>query len=365
MVVLFRVDASLEIGTGHVMRCLTLAEALLKKGIKSEFICVIHKGNLIKTIESRGFNVYQLSINQDWIPLESQNNYEKWLSSDWETDAQRTVEIASKIFSLEWIIVDHYAIDERWEKKLRSSCSRIMVIDDLANRPHECDFLLDQNFDRKLEDYAGLVSGNCKVLVGSEFALLRPEFAILRHYSEGQRKINTSKRLLITLGGIDIKNLTYQILEALKLSQLPITFNISVVMGSNAPSIQRVKKLASTMRWNTEVLVEEKKIGKLMAESNLAIGAAGTTAWERCCLGLPSIIVVSAENQRRSAEALTNAGAALLLESESLTNDLPKLIDLILLGDKLKQMRQVNLLITDGNGTNKVVEILTLSHECQ
>ena len=102
-----------------------------------------------------------------------------------------------------------------------------------------------------------------------------------------------------------------------------------------------------------------------MAESNLAIGAAGTTAWERCCLGLPSIIVVSAENQRRSAEALTNAGAALLLESESLANDLPKLIDLILLGDKLKQMRQVNLLITDGNGTNKVVEILTLSHECQ
>lgn len=367
MDVLVRADASIDIGTGHVIRCLALAEALRANGATCGFICRRHEGNLIDQIQRQGFEVHGLSIPKEGIGEDSGNGfevrYDKRLGADWASDARQTREILGCDVTVDWMIVDHYALDARWERELRPSCRRLMVIDDLADRPHECDLLLDQNLGRLSADYADLVSGSCRVLAGPQFALLRPEFAALRRPSTERRETPSFKRLLVSLGGVDKINATGQVLEALKQCPLPSGFRVTVVMGAHAPSLQEVRRLAATMPWKTEVRVDIKDIGNVMAESDLAIGAAGTTAWERCCLGLPTLAIVLADNQRRGAEALAACGAAFILDLDFLASELPEKLALLLSGNNLKQMQRACLALTDGNGINEVVDLLMRSHD--
>lgn len=245
MNVVFRTDASVEIGTGHVMRCLTLADALRAGGAKCRFICREHPGNLLEQIRLRGYPVEGLPVDVDEIAFVgladvTESNHSKWLGSDWSTDAAQTKVVAGET-AVDWLIIDHYAIDLRWEQVLRSSCGHLMVIDDLADRPHDCDLLVDQNLGRNVSDYCRLVPDDCIVLAGPRYALLRPEFAALRGYSLDRRVSPKLEHLLITMGGVDHADATGKILKALMGCQFPKNFYITVVMGTHAPWLERVK----------------------------------------------------------------------------------------------------------------------------
>ncbi|MGV6809871.1 MAG: UDP-2,4-diacetamido-2,4,6-trideoxy-beta-L-altropyranose hydrolase [bacterium] len=309
MLVIFRVDASIQIGSGHVMRCLTLADALKNEGVNCTFICREHSGNMLALIQSKEHGVVALPIKEADTSLSSQHprqEYLSWLGAAPNEDAEQTIAAIQSLAvdKPAWLIVDHYALDRDWEKQLRPHCQKIMVIDDLADRKHDCDLLLDQTFGRDERDYQTLVPEHCTILTGSYYALLRPEFAQWRAYSLQRRQQPQLKQLLITLGGVDKDNVTRQVLTALANSQLPNDCHITIVMGEHAPWLESIKAQAQQLPWSTEVKVNVTHMAELMANSDLCIGAAGNTTWERCCLGLPTIMLVLAENQRKIADEL-------------------------------------------------------------
>jgi len=368
MNVVVRTDASIDIGTGHAMRCLTLADALREQGAKCFFVCREHPGNLLKYIRRRGFEACSLPVARgceagDRTSAETYPAHAAWLGTDWENDAQQTRDMLGNS-AIDWLIVDHYALEERWERKLRPACSRLMVIDDLADRPHDCDLLLDQNLGREPADYATLVPDNSKILAGPKYALLRPGFAALRQHSLDRRATPHLKRLLITMGGSDKDNATGKVLDALKLCSLPSDCHITIVMGANAPSLDLVRAVAEKMPWITEVKVDVNDMARLMADSDLAIGAAGTTALERCCLGLPSLTTVLADNQRDGAAALESSGSVVLLGgADFIARDLPRKLESLLESNKLSAMQCACQVVADGEGTARVVNDLMSLHD--
>lgn len=360
MQVAFRTDASLDIGTGHVMRCLTLADALRASGAHCHFICREHPGNLLEQIRQHGFSVHGLPAgSEDALPNDltdvARSNHAAWLGSYWENDAAQTRASGGKM-EVDWLVVDHYALDERWERAMRPICHKLMVIDDLADRLHNCDLLLDQNLGRKVLDYAHLVPNDCTVIAGPNYAMLRPEFAALRDYSLRRRATSQLKHLLITMGGVDKADATGQILDALNDCPLPEDSRITVVMGSHAPWLERVQLLADRMSRPTEVKVNVSDMARLMADSDLAIGAAGSTSWERSCLGLPSLIGVIADNQRAIAEALHLIGAARVFNIKAGKQAIHELIGAIYSDfSTLARMSISAAGITDGCGTSRAV----------
>lgn len=368
MYVVFRVDASLEIGSGHVMRCLTLADALRQRGATCVFVSRSHPGHLNAVIHQRGFDVLALPVdsNSGSPAVASPHSapiHADWLGSDWLTDAAQTLEAIGGV-TADWLVVDHYALDRRWEQRLRERCRRIMVIDDLADRVHDCDLLLDQNLGREVYDYDSLVPDQCIRLIGPQYALLRPEFAKLRDYSLRRRQRSKLRQVLVTMGGVDQANVTGATLEALRSCQLPADSRITVVLGSQAPWRAEVERLASSMPWLTDVAVAVDDMAWRMAESDLVIGAAGSTAWERCCLGVPTLMVVLADNQREAAAHLEELGAAKVIDcrrqyAEALRSAVKRAID-----DPtwLAAMSTQALSVTDGSGASKVVERLVHYH---
>jgi len=339
------------------MRSLTLASALREQGVQCRFICREHDGNLIGEIRRQGFIVHALPLAVTAGEHDETSPHATWLSTDWATDAEQTLTALSGAI-VDWLIVDHYALDARWEKQLRAACRHLMVIDDLADRCHDCDVLLDQNLNRRAADYAALVSRDCTVLVGPKYALLRPEFAALRDYSLARRENPRLEHLLVSMGGVDKRNVTGRVLDALNDCALPAACRITVVMGAQAPWIAEIRAQAAGMR-STEVLVGVRNMAQLMADSDLAIGAAGTSAWERCCLGLPTLIIVLAVNQSAGAQALNKSGAALLLEDrEQLAIELQVGIRTLMQPKGLQRMQEACRLVTDGMGAMRAVEII-------
>ena len=366
MKIAFRTDASLQMGSGHVMRCLTLADALKAQGAQCHFISREHSGNLLEIIPQRGHGVTglptalpQLSNIADAIPKLA---HAAWLGCDWQTDAQQTCAILSTL-QPNWLVVDHYALDQRWEVAVQPHYQKLMVIDDLADRTHYCDLLLDQNLGRQPQDYVNLVPTTCQVFTGPYYALLRPEFAALREYSLKRRTNSEHKQirqLLITMGGVDMPNATGKVLQALKTIPLPADCHITVVMGSTAPWLAQVRELAEKMPWPTSVLVNINDMAQRMADSDLAIGAAGSTSWERCCLGLPTLMVVLADNQKEVAVHLEKTGSANYLV---INNQLPQQIQDCLQhflnkSDRLSQMSIKSSKITNGQGVEHVVALI-------
>lgn len=324
--VVFRADASLQIGTGHVMRCLTLADALRQKGAQCTFVCRPNVGHLLGLVAQRGHKALALGEQQQNFNGPADPAHAAWLGTSWADDAEQTMH-ALLGQTVDWLVVDHYALDARWEEALRTQAKRIMVIDDLADRSHACDLLLDQTFGRLAADYRPLVPDGCQLLCGSKYALLRPEFAALREYSLKRRAQPVLKELLINMGGVDKDNITGAVLRALQSRSLPEDCRLTVVMGQTAPWLKNVQDLAFSMQRPVRVLVGVDNMAQLMADSDLAIGAAGATSWERCCLGLPSIMLVVADNQLQVAKGLEEAGAALLcLSDQGLSKQLAVLL---------------------------------------
>ncbi len=314
MQVVFRVDASLEAGAGHVMRCLTLANALRAENVICRFICRVLPGNLIAMINQRGYEVLSLPpiATKPMHPAEK-GPYAGWLGVSWREDANQSLAAMATFEMPEWVVVDNYALDEQWERAVRAGCRRVFVIDDLANRRHDADILLDQTYGRERTDYLGLVDPECKLRCGVEYVLLRPEFDEWRSRSRCRRVTPKLMRILVSLGGVDFTNLSRRILLALDQCDLPSDVQICVVLGESSPWIADIQQLAKQARINIEIQVAVSNMAELLSGCDLAIGAAGSSAWERCCLGVPTLMLVLADNQSEIATKLSNEGVAMIL----------------------------------------------------
>ncbi len=366
MKVVFRADASLQIGSGHIMRCLTLADELRAEGAECHFICREHPGHLVEFIRSKGFTTHSLPMEDELskgeeVFLQPAPIHARWLGATQQQDAEACEYLLIGLRP-DWIIIDHYALDISWEKRIQSYCQKVMVIDDLADRHHICDTLLDQNLGRLTSDYSSYISSTCTLLVGPDYALLRPEFSELREFSLSYRKQPKLKSLLITMGGVDEHNATGEVLEALKIIELPSDIVITVVMGAAAPWLADVQRAAKHMPFSTKVVVNVSDMAQRMAVSDLAIGAAGSTSWERCCLGLPTLMAVLADNQIEIGNALHARGAAILVgrpKTSDFVGNIVRTISAVIDSPEiLKAISSASANITDGSGCKSVVSQL-------
>ena len=296
--VFFRTDSSLLIGTGHVMRCLTLANELQEQGCEVRFICRNHPGNLNDLIRNKGFQVFELpqpteafeETNTESLP---RAEYAKWLGVSWQRDAAETISLLGDQ-KPDWLIVDHYALDKSWETALRPKAEKIMVIDDLADREHDCDLLLDQNYfiDGK-NRYDKLTKPTCVKMLGPEYALLRNEFAETR--KKLKHPANEVKRIFVFFGGTDPDDMTSKALIALSQPDL-LFLEVDVVIGKTNPNLNKVIDLVND-RPKTTLHIQVENMAELMSKSDMALGAGGANTWERLCLKIPSLVVTIAQNQ--------------------------------------------------------------------
>ncbi|MES2854445.1 MAG: UDP-2,4-diacetamido-2,4,6-trideoxy-beta-L-altropyranose hydrolase [Bdellovibrionota bacterium] len=311
--VVFRVDVQPVIGSGHLIRCLTLASALKETGAHCIFICSLLPDKFAGQILNAGF---ELRLIPAVLEPFQKDAIGPDLREAWIADSESTIsEIHNAILNatiptekIDWLIVDHYSIDARWERKLRSHVGHIFVIDDLVDRSHDCDILLDQNFiSGSMQSHTDPALQNTMQLLGPRFALLREEFREAKKLSSRPRE--TLLKALIFFGASDLTNETEKVLKAFSddaFSELQLT----VVFGEMNT---RSESLASMYghRKNWRFMKTSAEMAKLMAEADFSIGAGGTTAWERCFLNLPTIITQVAENQRQLSLSLAAQGAAL------------------------------------------------------
>jgi len=355
MNVAIRTDASQQIGTGHFMRCLTLADALKQSGVQIRFICRDLPAHLQAMLVARDMQLALLDAPAD-SALSGDLPHSHWLQTSQADDAEATLQALSGQ-TWDWLIVDHYALDARWEIPMRASVGKIMVIDDLADRHHDCDILLDQNFYTDMnERYRGKVPEHCRLLLGPRYALLREEFLQLRE----QIKARTGpvKRILVFFGGVDADNCTEIAIDALaNIEQKGL--QVDVVIGALHP--YRLKIEAKCAEYGFVCHVQTERMAKLMAMADLAIGASGSTSLERCCLGLPTLMVSIADNQTNIATAQHSYESGVYLGLlNTLSETLIKQEVLIFIKDKekLQRLSQRSLSLVDGWGVVRVCDEL-------
>lgn len=364
MNIVIRTDSSVSIGSGHVMRCLTLAEILREKGEEVSFICHGFPGCLSRFIENQGYKVYTLqgpAHSPDQFSEKQEGEFYNRI--DCQSDLIGTRSILLELGKIiDWLIVDHYELDSRWETSLRPYVKKIMVIDDLADRPHDCDLLLDQNYHEYNEGrYEGLVTKNCLKLLGPQNALLRREFREARkRLVERDGRI---RRILISFGGADSTNETEKALKGIQRVRSQ-DFAVDVVVGAINPKKEEIMRLCTTLP-NTTYHCQVDNMAELMLEADLAIGAGGTTIWERCCMGLPAVIISVGKIQYEVSATLGRHGYHLFLGRANTINvdDISSALKEIVRNDSkiiLLNMSRKCLSLVDGQGSIKIARRLQL-----
>jgi UDP-2,4-diacetamido-2,4,6-trideoxy-beta-L-altropyranose hydrolase len=357
MKVTFRVDASIQIGTGHLSRCLNLANELSRRGAKCNFISRDMPEYFINQIQADGHGYCALQRNN--LPtLNNESISLIWSADSQMSDAQQTLNLIADDIQ-DWIIVDHYSLDINWELGVRNGSTRLMVIDDLANRQHVCEILLDQNMqDKKQSRYIEKVDQSCKILLGPKFALLRSEFGEL--HKVALERSGLIRRVLIFFGGVDSKNHTIEAMNALINMHIPEVL-VDVVIGLQHPFIEDIKNLCS--QHNFRLHIQTKKMAELMLQSDLCIGSGGVVTWERCCLGLPSLAYAIAENQEEVVRVAALSG---LIYAPNPMHCLSDSIELHLRGllenqNILKLISINGINAVDGNGAKRVAQAMGVS----
>lgn len=372
MHIVFRVDSSTIIGHGHVMRCLTLAQALLRafkthqqvEKLFIVFICRSNKGNINQRIIDSGFHLIELPASSQTISADNTNS---WLGTSYQEDALRCIEQIKTLTDISLLVVDHYAIDHHWQSLIKPYCQKMFVIDDLANRQHVCDYLLDQTYLRNCSDYNALIPEHSAMLLGQQYILLRDEFSALKASATRRRQVymtannSSTCNILITMGGSDPENLSKKALLAIKkLIQQEIEVTTNVVISSKSKHLNALKQFCQSNTWAT-LIVDSKNMAELMLTADIAIGACGGTAWERCALGLPCLTTINAENQQLIADNLTTKGAIINLGwHQDVTIDSMSYAIKSLQGntDKYKKMVSACFDVCDGTGTQKVAQFI-------
>ncbi|MBX2860046.1 MAG: UDP-2,4-diacetamido-2,4,6-trideoxy-beta-L-altropyranose hydrolase [Vampirovibrio sp.] len=339
--IIFRADASVEIGTGHIMRCLTLAQALQQQGHHVQFICRQLPGNLIQWLQDEK----QMPVH----PLPPDINL--------QTDADLT-QAFLKDQSVDWVVVDHYALDATWESVVKAATQNLMAIDDLANRSHEVDVMLNQNLMEKgPAAYQGWVPDTCQVLCGPQYALLRPVFASYR--KPLPQKSAPPSHLLMSFGGSDPTGESLKAIQAVG----PLTaegITLETIVGLTNPRAQEINAMA-TQYANIHCYDYVDNMAQKMATAHLFIGAGGTTSWERCCLGLPSVILSLADNQTEICQSLHHVGAAhyLGVAHQTSAHDIQAAV-MTYMNDPsaLITMSNAASALVDGQGCSRVIQVM-------
>jgi UDP-2,4-diacetamido-2,4,6-trideoxy-beta-L-altropyranose hydrolase len=306
MRIAFRVDSSVHIGAGHLMRCLALAEALRPRGADVVFVSRRLPGAADVAITSAGFTILTLpgDTGESPSPDEDAEATRAVLAAQWPaTSLGRTAD---------WIAVDHYRLDARWERSVRDLGGAVLAIDDLADRPHDCDVLVDPS---RLPDdrwpYDRLVPAGCRQLIGPRYALLRREFREARAPALTARKGRRPHRVLVSMGASDEHDASSKVVRAL--SRLPAgAIAIDVVAGPSNPHAASLRSLCE----QREAFTFHERVtslASLMAAADMAVGTGGVSSWERCCLGLPAVVLSVAANQEGLARSLEACGAAVWL----------------------------------------------------
>lgn len=340
MNMIIRADASIHIGSGHVMRCLVLAEALQEKAHNVSFVCRSQQGDMINFIQERGFDVFSLDEITPAIQPQSSADYLGWLQCSIEKDAN---DFLSQISNADIVITDHYALGKKWQSIVRDKLNcRIMAIDDLE-REHDADLVLDQTLGREKESYSNIE----RVLTGTKYALLNSSFSALREQAYQRIAPQGNVKILVSMGGVDSPNATLAVLE--KLSTLD-NIEITVLLSPRAPHYISVNSFSQT-KSNIKHIDFVSNMAQEMMNHDVSIGAPGATSWERACLGLPSIIIPLADNQREICERLVEAKVALKVNDidSQLINEFCDLLK------SWEYYYQNNLSLCDGKGTLRVI----------
>ena len=362
MRVVFRVDASLKMGSGHVIRCLTLAQGLQERGATCTFICREHEGNLISLINERGFEAITLPKQENVYKLqEGDVSHSDWLECDWKTDASETL-ANLKPLQPDWLVVDHYALDARWEKTLQGAFNKLLVIDDLADRNHDCDVLLDHNIVLEMEErYVGLTPSTTVKILGPNFALLQPE------YEQAHKVIAPSfgpvKQILVNFGGAANVTLTSKVLQALSKTDTS-GMHIDVVLNSGSFEYDLVCSLIRNFE-SASITSSVPNLIPLLQSTDLAIGASGVACLERICLGIPSLVFSVAKNQTPIAEALNSENLVVYLGEAS---DYSEEVFLHCFLSEQVQNTSIEwsercLSVVSGSGINFIVAVMLVTQE--
>lgn len=292
MKIAIRVDASNEIGTGHFIRCMTLADALKKRGAAIRFVSRSLPEHLQDLVRERGHQLCMLDAAVGEVSSGTLR-HASWLSTSQEKDATDTLKVLSgQVW--DWLVVDHYALDVNWERALQHAAHRVFVIDDIADRNHDCDLLLDQNFYTDMDSrYRDKVPAHCQLLLGPRYALLRDEFQELRLLIKPCTGL--VRRALIFFGGVDNNNNTAVAIRAIASLEIA-ELEVDVVIGARHPRIEYIKSLCEEHGYACHVQTDQ--MATLMAAADISVGAGGTATWERCCLGVPTLVISTADNQR-------------------------------------------------------------------
>lgn len=309
MNVAFRADSGSMIGAGHVSRCLTLADALSARGARCHFVMRDQPGNMADTVLARGHGVTILPrvTGTAGRPVgDAAPPHASWLGCAWEADAEETLAILEKI-QPHWMVVDHYALDSRWEKAVRPRVRRIMAIDDLADRGHDCDLLVDPGVDPALPGrYRMLTPPECCRWIGPRYSILRPEFEVARMSLDRLSEGGIPRRLVVLFGGDDASHSTLEALGVILRvtgGDLPVDVIVPATSKAKAEIAQFcAENQAFEMHYATC------EIARLFARADFAIGAGGSATYERLYLRLPAILKPVAENQRVPLECLRGAG---------------------------------------------------------
>ena len=342
--VCIRVDGSAEIGTGHIIRCLALAEELSYRGFRTIFCTKDFDSGLIMKIKSEGFDLSVIPAN---LSLEE--------------DRKHFTSIAKRN-NADIAITDNYYFTNGYLKHLKDNFKVVVSIDDVADTFFYSDILINQNINAIPEKYNGKTENGTKLLLGPAYALLRPEF---KKYHDKSREFDSVKNILVTLGGSDQENQTLKALRALE--KIEGDLSITIVLGVSNRNKEGIRKYVNKIKKDIKLLENVSNMAELMCEADIAIGAGGSTSWEFCCIGVPIIIIFLAENQKSIAEGLCVRGISVNLGNYRYVseNDIKTAVEELINNPyKRKVMSQKGKEIVDGKGAERVTEeIISLLRE--
>ena len=349
MVVAVRADASAIIGSGHVMRCLTLADALGQRGETVHFITRNLTPPTRAKILASGHALHQLPNSDGQNDQEMPNA--AWLSASWQDDAEATLQLA-RALGASWLVVDHYGINAAWEQVLRNAGIKLAVIDDLADRPHDCDLLLDQTLRQDAwSDYRNLLPAHAQKLFGLRYALLRPEFAPAALHLESLHGL----ALCVAFSGADPHHLTLRTLQVLHQGVHGIA-TAKIIASSQNGDLAAIRALCEKANW--ELAIDTTDVARIMQSCHIGIGAGGGMLWERAACGLPSIAIIVAENQRDQVINAEAAGLVVGLDATLADHEAIRASLLSLARDDVSRstMAAKCIAVLDGKGTERLVE---------
>ncbi|MBS1141855.1 MAG: pseG [Proteobacteria bacterium] len=365
MRVLFRADANTEIGSGHLMRCLALVRALRAHGAECAFLA-----------RARGLDALVARIRDEgctFIPLPGADalradagdglTHSHWLPGGCAADAALCAQALGEVAPADWLVVDHYALDHRWEAAMARYARHVLAIDDLADRRHDCTLLLDQNLmPDAVSRYDGLLSKSCERLLGPRFALLRDEFSLDEAPSCPPGEDGAGRRLLVMFGGADMSNLTAAVAETL--ISMDWREPVDFVAGPLYPHLDALREAIAHLH-GARLHAPAWDVAALMKGACLAIGSPGVSSWERCACALPSITIAQAGNQEPIGRAVAEAGAHVYLgHAGGLDrNRLVAEIDALWSSrQRLREMAGIASAICDGHGAARVAQRM-VEHE--